>query len=76
VSKNEILKELPKLKAEERREIFDCLCDIEDLVVLKGGEPSKEEKELLDIELEAYRKHPKDGSPWAEVEARLRRSRS
>ena len=75
MSKSEILQELPKLKAEERREIFERLCDMEELALLNGAEPSEEEKALLDRELEEYRANPDAGSSWAEVEARLRKPR-
>ncbi|HWD91601.1 MAG TPA: addiction module protein [Verrucomicrobiae bacterium] len=71
MSKSEILQELPKLKAEERREIFDRICEMEEIALLQGGEPSIEEKVLLDRELEDYRNNPTSGSSWPEVEARL-----
>jgi putative addiction module component (TIGR02574 family) len=35
-------------------------------------QPTAEEKELLDRELEEYRRNPKSGSSWEEVKARLR----
>jgi len=74
VSKSEILEELPKLKADERREIFERICEMEEMDLLNGG-PSAEEKELLNRELEAYRANPDAGSSWEEVKARLRKSR-
>jgi len=73
MSKAEILLELPKLELEERREIFDRICDIEERDLLNGGQPTPEEKALLDRELEEYKSNPKAGSTWAEVEARLRK---
>lgn len=76
MSKSEILQELPKLKAEERREIFEYICEMEEMALIQGGEPSAEEKTLLDRELEAYRNHPEPGSSWPEVKARLRKPRS
>jgi len=76
MSKSEILQELPKLKAEERREIFERLCDMEELALLNGAEPSAEEKALLDRELEEYRRNPDAGSSWEEVKERLRKPRS
>ena len=75
MSKSEILEELPKLKADERREIFERICEMEELALLNGSEPSAEEKALLDRELEEYRANPEAGSSWTEVEARLRKSR-
>jgi len=41
--------------------------------LLKGGEPTAEEKALLDRELEEFQKNPEAGSTWPEVEARLRK---
>jgi putative addiction module component (TIGR02574 family) len=73
MSKAEILLELPKLELEERREIFERICDIEERDLLNGGQPTAEEKALLDRELEAYRRNPEAGSTWAEVKARLRK---
>jgi putative addiction module component (TIGR02574 family) len=73
MSKAEILLELPKLQLEERREIFERICDIEERDLLNGGQPTAEEKDLLDRELEEYRSNPQAGSTWAEVKARLRK---
>ncbi|MGA2662570.1 MAG: hypothetical protein ABSH34_34250 [Verrucomicrobiota bacterium] len=73
MSKSEILQELPRLALEERREIFERICELEENDLLKGGEPTAEEKALLDRELEDYRSTPTAGSPWPEVEARLRK---
>jgi hypothetical protein len=73
MSKAEILHELPKLGLHERREIFERIGELEEQDLLKGGEPTTEEKALLDRELEEFQKHPQAGSTWAEVEARLRK---
>ena len=75
MSKSEILEELPKLKADERREIFERICEMEELALLNGSEPSAEEKAMLDRELEEHRANPEAGSSWDEVEARLRKLR-
>ena len=71
MSKAEILAELPKLKLEDRREIFERVCEIAERDLLTGS-ATPEEKELLDRELEEYRQNPEVGSTWNEVEARLR----
>jgi hypothetical protein len=71
MSKSEILEELPKLKREERRQIFERLCELEDRDLLNGAEPSAEEKALLDQELKEYQKNPEAGSTWQQVEARM-----
>lgn len=73
MSKAEILQQLPKLGSEERREIFERIGELEEQHLLKGGEPTAEEKALLDRELEEYRRNPEAGSTWKEVEARLRK---
>ena len=72
MSKADILKELPALQPEDRREIFERLCDLEERDLLAGRAPSAEERALLDRELEEYRKNPEAGATWEEVEARLR----
>ena len=73
MSKAEILNELPKLGLGERREIFERIGEMEEQDLLKGSEPTAEEKALLDRELEEFQKNPQAGSMWAEVEARLRK---
>ena len=73
MSKSEILRELPKLALEERREIFERICELEENELLKGGQPTAEEKALLDREWEDYRQTPSAGSSWPEVKARIRK---
>ena len=72
MSKAEILQELPRLRHEERTEILERLCELEERDLLQGVGPTAEEKALLDTELETYRQSPDDGSSWPEVQARLR----
>ena len=72
MSKTEILAELPKLPAADRREIFDHLCEMEERDLL-NGDATPEEKALLDRELEEYRRNPDAGSSWKEVEPRIRK---
>jgi len=74
MSKAEILNELPRLKLDELQEVLDRICDLEDARLLKGGEPTAEEKAMLDRELEEYRQNPEAGSSWEEVKARIRQS--
>jgi hypothetical protein len=73
MSKIEILQELPKLALEERREIFERICELEETDLLNGSEPSSQEKVLLDRELDDYQQTPASGSPWHEVEASIRK---
>ena len=72
MSKAEILAELPKLKAEERRQIYQRLCELQEQDLLTGSEPSEEEKRLLDSALAEYEKDHDRGRPWREVLADLR----
>lgn len=74
MSKMEILAELPRLGLEDRREIFERIGELEEGELLNGGNPTAEEKALLDRELEEYRQNPEAGSTWKEVEARIRKS--
>ena len=71
MSKAEILQELPKLPLGERREIFQRIVELEDQELIKGGEPTRDEKDLLDRELEEYQRNPDAGSSWEEVEDRV-----
>jgi putative addiction module component (TIGR02574 family) len=71
VSKEQLIAELEKLSPEERWEIFDAFRFQQP----DPGEPTEDEKALLDRELEEYRKNPSDVVPWEEVKAQLRRDR-
>src|SRR5438034_8909576 len=44
MSKSEILAELPKLKAEERTQVFERLCELQEDDLLRGIGPTEEEK--------------------------------
>jgi putative addiction module component (TIGR02574 family) len=72
MSKAEILAELPKLNIEDRRDIFDRLCEMEEFDLL-ASVATAEEKNLLDREWEAYHRNPEAGSTWDEVQARIRK---
>jgi len=72
MSKKEILAELPNLDIQERREIFDRICEMEERDLLNGV-VTPEEKLLLDRELEEYKKNPEAGSTWDEVESKIRK---
>lgn len=71
MSKQDILNELPKLAADERRQIMERLCELQDKDLADGPALSAEEMALLDRELEEYRRDPEAGSSWEEVERRL-----
>jgi len=72
MSKIEILAELPKLKAEERRQIYQRLCELQEQDLLNGVGPSEEEKKLLDAALAEYEKDEDRGRPWRQVLGDLR----
>ena len=72
MSKVEILAELPKLGAEDRREIFDLICEMEERD-LRGLGATPEEKAMLDGEAEEYQRNPEAGFDWSEVKARIRK---
>jgi plasmid stabilization system protein ParE len=72
MSKVEILAELPNLGAEDRREIFDLICEMEERDLLGVG-ATPEEKATLDGEAEEYQRNPDAGSDWSEVETRIRK---
>lgn len=67
MSKTEILAELPRLSAPERAEILDCLWHLEE-----AAGPTEREKTLLNEAQANYDANPFGGTPWREVEARLR----
>jgi hypothetical protein len=75
VSKTEILAELPKLKTKELAEIQ---ARIEELAAygpdgwLVDDELTDGDKAALDSALSEYKKNPEAGSPWREVEGRIR----
>ena len=71
MSKADILAELPKLTAEDRDDILAQLWSLEEQEALRRG-PSVQEQALLDAELADYAANPNAGSPWADVQARLR----
>jgi putative addiction module component (TIGR02574 family) len=73
MSKVEILEELPKLTAEERKEILLKLAELDGDLWLDADEPlTAAEKAILDARLAAYEKDPDAGSSWTEVEGRIR----
>jgi hypothetical protein len=55
MSKAEILAELPRLKAEERAQVFERLCELQERDLLEGHGPSPEKKRLLDRDLARVR---------------------
>ena len=75
MSKAEILQELPKLKAEERTQVFERLCELQERDLLEGIGPTAEEKRLLDEALAQFERDGDHGTPWREVLHRLQAAR-
>jgi hypothetical protein len=76
MSKAEILAELPKLKAEERTQVFERLCELQERDLLGGHGPTAAEKKLLDQALVEFERDGQRGDPWREVLQRLQTSRA
>ena len=76
MSKTEILEELPKLTAEERREIRSTLNELDGISKtewLDEGELTDEQKLMLEERLAACEKNPDDVIPWETVKAELKK---
>jgi len=67
MSKTEILAELPKLKAEERTQVLQRLCELQDDDLLHGVGPSAAEKKILDQALAEFERDGDPGLPWRQV---------
>ena len=76
MSKTEILAELPKLKAEERTQVFERLCELQERDLLQGIGPTAEERRLLDEALAEFERDGNPGGPWREVLRRVQASRA
>ena len=72
MNKAEILAELPKLKAEERSQVFRRLCELQENDLLHGVGPTPEEKTMLDEALAEFQRDGTPGTPWREVLRRIR----
>ena len=72
MTKDEIIAELPSLSQEDLAEIRARLDELEGDTWQDQGELSEQDKQMLDAGLEEFLKSPNEGSPWEEVEARLR----
>jgi hypothetical protein len=66
--KAEILKALPKLNAEERREIRAKMNELDSETWFDNGE---EEKAIIEARLDEYDRNPEVGSSWEETKARI-----
>jgi hypothetical protein len=66
MNKAEIIAELPKLSAEDRRQIFDKLCELEEREIADSGGPTEYEKRELDRALADYERDGDMGQPFEE----------
>jgi hypothetical protein len=71
MSKAQILAELPKLKPEERHQVFQKLCELQDDDIVRGIAPSPQEKKLLEEALAEFERDGNSGKPWRTVFERL-----
>lgn len=76
MTKSEILAELPKLHADERAQVFERLCELQEADLLRGTEPGDAEKQLLDDALTAFERDGNPGIPWREALRRVRSSKT
>ena len=74
MSKADIIAELPKLHAEDRLQVFERLCELQEEDLLRGVGPSVEEKRVLDEALAEFDRDGDRGTPWSEVLRRVRAS--
>lgn len=75
MGKAEILAELPRLKSEERTQVFERLCELQEEDLLQGVGPGAQEKLLLDAALAEFQSDGNTGTPWRETLRRIRSSR-
>jgi hypothetical protein len=66
MSKAEILAELPKLQADERQQVFERLCELQENDLLHGSGPTLEERQILDHALAEFERDRDPGMPWRE----------
>jgi hypothetical protein len=67
MSSAEIMAQLPRLKAEERRQLFERLCELQEQDLLSGVGPTSDEKRLLDEALAEFDRDGNPGTPWRDV---------
>jgi putative addiction module component (TIGR02574 family) len=67
----EILEEIPRLTADERRMVLDKLCEI-DGEWIGGHDPfTDEQKLMIEARLEEHRRDPSSAIPWEEMRSRM-----
>jgi hypothetical protein len=64
MSKNEIIAELPHLKAEDRKQVFQRLCELQNDDLRQGVGPTDQEKLILDQALADFKRDGNYGTLW------------
>ncbi len=67
MSKAEILAELPRLNAEDRAQVLERLCELQDEDLLRGIGPTEAEKVILDDAQAEFECDGQTGTPWRET---------
>jgi len=68
--------EVPKLKTEERTQVFERLCELQERDLLHGVGPTPEERKLLDQALADFERDDNPSVPWREVLRRVQAPRA
>ena len=63
------------LKAEDRIQVFQRLCELQENDLLQGIGPSDEDRKLLDSALAEFERDGNPGRPWREVLQSIRSPR-
>jgi hypothetical protein len=71
MSKAEIMAELPGLRPEERDQLFEKLCQLQEIDALHGRSPGLAEKKMLDDALAEFQRDGNPGTHWRIVLQRL-----
>lgn len=71
-TETDIISELPKLMAEERRELLDKIWELDGGNWLDSGELTTAERVLIEKWVAEHEWNPDVAIPWEEVEERLR----
>lgn len=74
MGKAEVLAELASLRPEERAQVMERLCELQEDDLLRGEGPTQGEREMLDRELARFEKDGDVGVPWREALGRIRAS--
>jgi hypothetical protein len=75
MSKAEILAQLLNLNSEDRTQVFERLCELQEKDLMHGGGPTAIERKLLDDALAEFQREGDPGRPWREVLQSIRSSR-